>query len=271
MDVLYFVHELSQSTIHGQEKSYKEILPKAEFSENLLKELKERFAFTPRKREVVKFKHVVLTKFLSKKMNLEDILEDKMIDYRLNILKTNLFETLNNQTNNNFELVLLTNPELQDEKLKKIKDYVGGLKHEFAFRTLPHDKSLDDYLGGLWKDNDFVVVSRIDDDDFADKDCVKRVQDFVSKMTPGGQEQVQVLGYNKGYMYIEWMQHLGKVDFGYGKNGHVGIFQTFVYDTKMVKYENKISPYVIGHELVRKTLNDAECSAKATSLDSSDG
>lgn len=64
-----------------------------------------------------------------------------------------------------------------------------------------------------------------------------------------------MLGYNKGYMYINWKHHLGKVDFGYGKSGHVGIFQTFVYDTSIVKYENKANPYVIGHELVRKMLN----------------
>lgn len=72
-------------------------------------------------------------------------------------------------------------------------------------------------------------------------------------------------------MYIEWLKQLGKVDFGFGKSGHIGIFQTFVYDTSSTKYENRISPYVIGHELVRKMLEKEGFTAKAHSLDYESG
>ena len=44
----------------------------------------------------MKLKHVVLVKFLSKQMNLQDILGDQMLNYRLSVLKSNLIQSLNN-------------------------------------------------------------------------------------------------------------------------------------------------------------------------------
>ena len=218
----------------------------------------------PKKR----FKHVVLVKFLSKKMNLTNILEDEMIDYRLKFLGGNLFPTLNNQTNKDFELVLLTNPELKVGQAARIKKVAEGIPHEFGFRTLTHDSALENYLAQTWAENEFVAVSRLDDDDFIERDCVKQVHDYSASLVPGKPEQVHVLGYGKGYLYVDWLQQLATIDFGYGKAGHVSIFQTFVYDTTQMAFNPKIMPFPIGNEIPKKALNAQGCVAKCVSLDS---
>lgn len=40
---------------------------------------------------------------------------------------------------------------------------------KFKYRFVPHTWCLDDYLIDVWQKNDVVILSRIDDDDFANK------------------------------------------------------------------------------------------------------
>ena len=60
----------------------------------------------------MKIKHIIMIRFLSRQFSGVNVLLDETIKYRLNYLTSNVITTLNNQTNLDFELVLLTNPDL---------------------------------------------------------------------------------------------------------------------------------------------------------------
>lgn len=92
-------------------------------------------------------KHIVMTRFLSKQMGGKDILSDSTINCRLNLLTKNLIPSLNNQSCLDFEFVLLTNPQLEEGKLLRIKSTVHKENPKFKWTTIMHDK-IDDYLGG---------------------------------------------------------------------------------------------------------------------------
>lgn len=60
----------------------------------------------------MRIKHIVMIRFLSVQLNTKNILSDDLIDYRLKYVKNNLIPTLNNQTNQDFEVMFLVHPKI---------------------------------------------------------------------------------------------------------------------------------------------------------------
>jgi hypothetical protein len=148
-----------------------------------------------------------------------------------------------------------------------VKSALDAAKPRFKWRTQKHDKSLDDYIGSLWKGNDFVSITRIDDDDFVDKDCFKTLRNHVGKMVSGKGAQVTLCGYNLGYFYVDGSWKISGCDFGYGRSGHMSIFQTYIYDTSIVNYDSKLNPYSISHDIAKKKLEENGYTTQHLSFD----
>ena len=60
----------------------------------------------------MRIKHIIMIRFLSVQLNTKNILSDDLIDYRLKYVKNNLIPTLNNQTNQDFEVMFLVHPKI---------------------------------------------------------------------------------------------------------------------------------------------------------------
>lgn len=89
----------------------------------------------------------------------------------------NLIPSLNNQSNLDFQWVVLVNPDITANQLYGIRKQIEKAKPKFKWKFIPHNDWLDRYLKWIWKTNDVVVLTRIDDDDFIHKDAVKLTRD----------------------------------------------------------------------------------------------
>lgn len=78
-------------------------------------------------------------------------------------------------------------------------------------------------------------------------------------------------GYNKGYFYIDGDDKIQCCDFGYGKTGHISIFQSYIYDAKSIKYDSSLNPYTVSHDSVKKVLEKRGYKVDCKSLDRDDG
>ena len=117
---------------------------------------------------------------------------------------SNLIPSLNNQTNLDFELMILINPEWKVTRLYELQQKFEEQKLNFQYRFMPHDKCMENYMLNVWKQNDIVILSRIDDDDFANKFSVQDTRDVLEA---NSDSDIVLCGYNSGYK------------FAYGNNG----------------------------------------------------
>lgn len=143
-------------------------------------------------------KHFVFSRFFPRQSQeyLYNVLSTFFLKKQLPLAK-NMFRSLENQTNKNFELVFVANPKFFDDP-----------KYEFIFSTLQASttlplrfvKSAD--IPALLKDAydnyDFVIQSGMDFDDFVFKDAVADTQSKVSECN-----DMLTYGYSKGCIYSE--------------------------------------------------------------------
>ena len=168
-------------------------------------------------------------------------------------LTNNVLRTLENQTNQNFELIFILHPKFFAEP-----------KYEFIFSTLKNSTKLplkfmentgiyknnglaymfkadmNDELATLLKDThdkyDFVVTTRIDLDDFIHKNAVEEAQSKINEC-----DSVLSYGYNKGYRYV--YGELYPSFFHWNKGlGHHSIFQSLILKSSFAK---KLPPFSV--------------------------
>ena len=177
-----------------------------------------------------------------------NLLDAKLIERRIGYMMRNLVPSLNNQTNMDFEFMLLINPIWNVTQLYDLQRKFECLDLGFKYRFVPHDWCVDDYLIGVWDKNDIVILTRIDDDDFANKFSVQDTRD-VLKDNPDS--DIVLCGYNSGYKLL-----LGQegpiLDRYYGKRqetgGHHSVFQSAIINTHKVKnYNRKLCPLFCNH------------------------
>ena len=167
-------------------------------------------------------KHVIIIRFLSRSFKGVDVLSESVIMERLHYLVNNTLQTLNNQTDTNFNLVLLINPDLSNEMSSLIEytvNSVNGLKYPISF--IPHDDSYFSYIERSWNDSKILCLTRMDDDDFVTRYAVKDVKELINK-TP---KPIDILacGYRYGYKFVEGSDEIGIMKSSHTK-GHIAIF-----------------------------------------------
>ena len=167
-------------------------------------------------------RHVIIIRFLSRSFKGVDVLSESVIRERLHYLVNNTILTLNNQTDTNFSLVLLLNPNLPKEMELLIENTVNsvkGLKYSISF--IPHDDSYFSYIEHIWNENRILCLTRMDDDDFVTRYAVEDLKDLINKIS----KPIDVLacGYRYGYKFIEGENELGIMKSPH-TNGHIAIF-----------------------------------------------
>lgn len=215
----------------------------------------------------MKLKHLIIVRFLVKPFGKIDVLSQLVIDNRLNFLIKNLIPSLNNQCNVDFELILMTNPLFDKETLEKIDQSIKICNNRFKYSIIPYGNEVQVKLKNEWNNNDYVVLTRIDDDDFINKFAVQDVRDLIQI-----NENIPILvsGYKYGYKYV------------FGENtiqnfvsehnlGHIAIFQSFIYRTKDVPFSTSLNPYNFPHTNVVDSLNKLGYSFKIVHFDRQEG
>lgn len=199
-----------------------------------------------------KIKHFVIIRFFPKQfVNYPfDIFDVNFLSKQI-ILAKNALTSLDNQTNKNFEIVFLAN-----------KKFFSDAKYEFIFSTLKAStklpvrfiktpgkawmyarSELPAILKAAFEEYDYVIQTRMDFDDFVNKNVVADTQDKVSKC-----ENVLLYGYCKGYRYI--LGELFKMDYLH-EEGHQGLFQSLILKSSFAKDLPFFSVYSFSHDSIK--------------------
>ncbi len=112
-------------------------------------------------------------------------LEDAYLEYRFSLFEQYTFPSLKNQTNSNFKWIVLFHAETPEKFKKKIEELQDEMKN-FVPLFLDEGQSKDankiiaDYLRQDCR-KDWIVTSRIDNDDFFEETYIETVQKYVEK------------------------------------------------------------------------------------------
>lgn len=198
-------------------------------------------------------KHFIISRFFPGQSAdyLYNVLAPNFLKMQLPLAK-NLFRSLENQTNKNFELVFNTNPK-----------YFDNPKYEFVFKTLQDSTTLPlrfvkpadipALLKDAYDNYDFVIQTGMDFDDFVFKDAVADTQSKVDEC-----KNILTYGYGKEYIYSKnELYVLRPTERGYLKN-NVGYASCF---TVMLKSSYaKTLPFIginqLGHSTVMTKLKE---------------
>lgn len=193
-------------------------------------------------------KHFIITRFLS---NAFGRTQDEMLSF-LNeetlhngflMLKNHFIRTLQNQTNRNFEIITLIYDELPLQDVSFLNEFDCGNKIHVL-----HTKDLNDYIYGFY-DNDLLITTRLDYDDFIHKDCVRDVQNSAIDT-----KYLKIYGLNNGCSMDDdevcYYHHPGYVGC---EHGFFSCFETLIVNTR--NYKEPINIYTLGdHTFVCENL-----------------
>ena len=185
-----------------------------------------------------KVKTLVTTRLLSNPLTLTDeqLLEPDRIRNVIALMKSNMIPSLENQTDLDFDLVVIIHDRLGEDMEKYVLDEISSEKFKVRlsrfsqFWTLVRDE---------WEDCDILNIVRMDADDFMPSSSKKRIS------VPRSEKEVSVHGYIDGYVYYDSDKKAYEVSMKYGNDGTFSAFQTHTFRTK-------------GHELsdLREKLGD---------------
>lgn len=205
-----------------------------------------------------KIKHFILSRlFTFQRVKYPyNVLDVDFLSKQLPLAK-NMLDSLENQTNKNFDLVFMANEKFFEDP-----------KYEFVFSTLKNSTSLPlkfirgrgdkckaelnpellDLLKASLNEYDFVITTRMDFDDFIFKNAVAEAQSKVDEC-----ENILAYGYNNGYEYFygdlypyrtaQWVE-----------KGHLGIFQSLILKSSSVKELPYFSVENFSHNYIKQQL-----------------
>jgi hypothetical protein len=180
-------------------------------------------------------KHLIITRFLNdSKMRLgNSLLNPEVINYRMQLMIKYLYTSLNNQSNLNFTHVILIHDELPDEYIKKL--YNIPTKFD---KIIIKKNELSNIIKPLYDECDFLITSRIDDDDMIYFNAVDDVQKIINENTT-----IKIYGYQNGCTMIDGSNEL----YSFKKttnSGMIAILLSLIINTKKV---NPLTIYGLGN------------------------
>ena len=215
----------------------------------------------------MKIKHLIMTRWWMQPTGFtKTILDDEILDERLNYLVNHLFVSLNNQTNHDFEFIVQVHPNHTNEQIEKISVAMKNANPNFKASVMVWNDGFHNYVESLWKENDIVLLTRIDDDDFVNKNAVQDTRDLIGN----GQFDMVVCGYHYGYKYFDGDDKLIVMRPDYN-GGHMSIFQTVISNTKRVQFSKYANPCMFNHTKIRKQLNEFGYNIWFVAFDRPDG
>ena len=206
-------------------------------------------------------KHFIFMRFFDRKIRTYpfDIFDVNFLSKQL-VLVNNAFRTLENQSNQNFELVFLTNEKFLTEK--KYEFILSTLKNSttLPFKFIPY-KDYPYLVVDAMNEYEFVIQSRLDFDDFIHKDLVADTQNKINEC-----DRILAYGYCKGYQYI--LGELYTYFCQYSLVGHHSLLQSLIMDSSFAKklpfigihnlpgiYPNMYNKY-ISHTKIKNALKE---------------
>ena len=95
----------------------------------------------------MKIKHIVMTKECVVPDDMDNtILNDDCLQKRMKFLSENLISTLNNQTNLNFDFLVLANENHTQNQLDMMRSAVQRGNRKFRFKVLTYGEQYFNYL-----------------------------------------------------------------------------------------------------------------------------
>lgn len=163
-------------------------------------------------------------------------------------LTQNIFRSLENQTNKNFELIFRVHKNLLSET--KYEPILLTLKNS---TTLPLKFSVGKerrrWIKEALNNYDYVITSRMDFDDFIYKDAVADTQSKIKDC-----DKILAYGYCKGYRYVygELYSHRNL----WGGEGHLGIMQSLIVNSSFAKTIPFVSVNSFIHNNVKLAMEN---------------
>lgn len=195
-----------------------------------------------------RLKHFVIIRFFPMQVPEYpyDVLDVNFLFPQLVLAKNNALKSLENQTNKNFELVFLVHEK-----------FLSDAKYKFIFSTLKKSTSLPtkfiryDEQGDLsntaLEEYDFVILSRMDFDDFIFKDAIADTQSKIDAC-----DKVLAYGYCSGFEYINGELYV------YVNNwnglGHHSMMQSLILKSSFAKELPPMTAYYSAHPRVKLKL-----------------
>jgi len=121
-------------------------------------------------------KHFVITRFLSEDFghSKEDMFSEEWISKGIHMLKKHFIPTLENQTNHNFENIIIIHDEVPMERIKELYSLESFIKCNIV-----RNSNIDDFINKYKDKCDVMITSRFDWDDNINKCVVDDIQNFI--------------------------------------------------------------------------------------------
>jgi len=150
-------------------------------------------------------KHYLITRFnltnddWREKHNADNPISEDWLDKRIKIFETYCFPSVKNQANTDFDWLVLFDSKTPDRYRKNIADWKGQLPNFrplFINGFLDLNKAILNYINDTAaKDNEFIITTRLDNDDAIHVDFIKTIQENFKP-------QLGVIDLIKGYQLI---------------------------------------------------------------------
>ena len=195
-------------------------------------------------------KHFIFTRFFSvqKAGYPYDVLDIDFLSKQLPLTK-NIFRSLENQTNKDFELIFIVNDK-----------FLTNPKYEFIFSTLKSSTTLPlkfinmvsirPLLKEAHAKYDAVIQTKMDFDDFIFKDAVAETQAKVNEC-----DCLLMYGYNRGYQYV--YGELYPYYYSGNGNGHFSTFQSLILESSFArKFKLYIQIWSFRHGQIKLQIKE---------------
>ena len=132
------------------------------------------------------FKHFIITRFNLRKdgweitKNNEKLLNDSWLKERFELFENYCFHSVKNQSNQNFKWFVFFDVNTPDEYVTKIQDYKDSYDNFCPFFI----DGMENYLPSIIEninlncDQEYLITSRLDNDDSLNKNYVNEVQSY---------------------------------------------------------------------------------------------
>ncbi|MDP4489761.1 MULTISPECIES: glycosyltransferase [Pseudoalteromonas] len=208
----------------------------------------------------MKVKHILLTRFSYRQnpddikkqtadvfVRHDDVLSPHLLDNRFALFETACLPNVLAQTNQDFEWVIIIDPDLPEKYLTRLKALISvraDRTHLHVFRR--------DELGGLdWleqhipSDTDYVLTTNVDDDDIISIDYMERLQSHVKALGDKA-PSIKFLGIKSTYQWNIFSSN--KYPFGtYSPWHRANIFKSTGYSMLCKLSSRRMTVYSLHH------------------------
>lgn len=239
---------IKQKYLRGNAVSKTKFRSSPEFFFIINKKTEEKEIYINKLIKYMKIKHYILIRFFCLDnthnphwLNKEQLFNQKFLDENIKIFEKYLLKSLENQTNNNFEIIIMIHNEIDENhpsilKLKQIKSTIKINIIRF--------NEINDFLQNHLDDNyDYMITSKIDHDDLIYNEAVEEIQNKCNKNVP-----FYWMGYDKLITMIN-DNYLDTYKFypDYKGVGAMSTFQSIILNTKIIKNIKYYHAFGLGH------------------------